>query len=186
MTPARSDALVLFGVTGDLAYKKIFPALHAMAKRGHLDLPVIGVARPGVTREQLVARARESVEKHGGLDAAAFTCLETRLQFVGGDYGEAATYQRLRAALGSAQHPLHYLAIPPAMFATVAEGLGRSGCAQGARIVVEKPFGRDLESAQALNATLHQVFDEADIFRIDHFLGKEPVQNLLVFRFANS
>jgi glucose-6-phosphate 1-dehydrogenase len=187
MTPPRSDALVLFGVTGDLAYKKIFPALHAMAKRGHLDLPVIGVARPNFTLSQLVARARESVEKHGGgVDPAAFACLEARLQFVGGDYAEPATYQSLRASLGSAQHPLHYLAIPPAMFATVAEGLGGSGCAKGARIVVEKPFGRDLESARALNETLHRVFNEADICRIDHFLGKEPVQNLLVFRFANS
>jgi glucose-6-phosphate 1-dehydrogenase len=184
--PLRSDALVLFGVTGDLAYKKIFPSLHAMARRGHLDIPVIGVARPGWTLEQLVARARESVEKHGGIDPAAFACLESRLQFVGGDYAEPETYDRLRAALGTAEHPLHYLAIPPAMFATVAEGLGRAGCVAGARIVVEKPFGRDLESARMLNQTLHRVFNEADIFRIDHFLGKEPVQNLLVFRFANS
>ena len=187
MTPPRSDALVLFGVTGDLAYKKIFPALHTMARRGQLDLPVIGVARPGWTLAQLVTRARESIEKHGGgVDAKAMACLESRLHFVGGDYGEAVTYERLRTALGDAQHPLHYLAIPPAMFAIVAEGLGRSGCATGARIVVEKPFGRDLESARSLNHTLHRVFSETDIFRIDHFLGKEPVQNLLVFRFANS
>ena len=186
MTPPRSDALVLFGVTGDLAYKKIFPALHAMARRGNLNLPVIGVARPGFTLEQLIARARESVEKHGGVDPAAFACLSERLQFVDGDYTEDATYTRLRTTLGAAQHPLHYLAIPPAMFGTVAEGLGRSGCAAGARIVVEKPFGRDLESARALNETLHRVFSEGDICRIDHFLGKEPVQNLLVFRFANS
>ncbi|HEU5219614.1 MAG TPA: glucose-6-phosphate dehydrogenase [Gemmatimonadales bacterium] len=186
MIPPRSDALVLFGVTGDLAYKKIFPALYAMARRGHLEFPVIGVARPGWTLEQLVARARESVEKHGGLDPKAFACLESRLQFVGGDYADNQTYERLRASLGAAQHPLHYLAIPPAMFPTVAEGLGRSGCASSARIVVEKPFGRDLDSARALNQTLHRVFPEADIFRIDHFLGKEPVQNLLVFRFANS
>lgn len=184
--PPRSDALVLFGVTGDLAYKKIFPALHAMAKRGHLTIPVIGVARPGWTLHQLVARARESIEKHGGVDPAAFAGLEARLRFVGGDYGEAGTYERLRAELESSEHPLHYLAIPPAMFPVVAEGLGRSSCAKGARIVVEKPFGRDLESARALNQTLHRVFHETNIFRIDHFLGKEPVQNLLVFRFANS
>lgn len=186
MTPPRSDALVFFGVTGDLAYKKIFPALHAMARRGQLDVPVIGVARSGWTVEQLRARARESVEKYGGLDSAAFEVLASRLSYVDGDYRDEATYAQLRAALGSSRHPLYYLAIPPAMFETVASRLGRSSCARGARIVVEKPFGRDLESARALNAALHQVFDEASIFRIDHFLGKEPVQNLLVFRFANS
>ena len=186
MTPARSDALVLFGITGDLAKKKIFPALHAMARRGRLDVPVIGVARSGWTLEQLRARARESVEQHGAFDPAAFAVLESLLQYVDGDYREPTTYQRLRGVLAGSRAPLFYLAIPPGMFATVAQGLGTSGCAAGARIVVEKPFGRDLESARALNATLHSVFGEADIFRIDHYLGKEPVQNLLVFRFANS
>jgi glucose-6-phosphate 1-dehydrogenase len=186
VTLARSDALVLFGVTGDLASKKIFPALHAMARRGRLDVPVIGVARSGWTVEQLRARARESVERHGAFDPAAFAVLESLLQYVDGDYREPTTYQRLRGVLAGSRAPLFYLAIPPGMFATVAQGLGTTGCAAGARIVVEKPFGRDLESARALNATLHSVFGEADIFRIDHYLGKEPVQNLLVFRFANS
>jgi glucose-6-phosphate 1-dehydrogenase len=149
-------------------------------------MPVIGVARSGWTVEQFRAHARESVEQHGGLDRAAFAKLAARLVPVTGDYADATTFDRLRNALGDAAHPLHYLAIPPDMFAAVATGLGRSGCARGARIVVEKPFGRDLASARALNATLHAVFDEPDIFRIDHFLGKEAVQNILVFRFANA
>ncbi len=187
MTRTRSDALVFFGATGDLAYKKIFPALHAMARRGNLNVPVIGVARSGWTLEQLRARAHDSIEEHGDpLDEEAFAELSARLSLVGGDYREGATFDALRKGLGDAKHPVHYLAIPPSMFATVVEGLHRSGCARGARVILEKPFGRDLASAQALNETLHTLFDEASIFRIDHYLGKEAVQNLVVFRFANT
>jgi glucose-6-phosphate 1-dehydrogenase len=186
VTPARSDALVFFGATGDLGYKKIFPALQAMARRGHLDVPVIGVAKSGWTLDQLRARARESVTQHGGLDPEAFARLESRLGYVDGDYRDPATYTALRAALGDARRPAHYLAIPPSMFPTVVEGLEHSGAARDARVILEKPFGRDLESARALNATLHAVFDEADVFRIDHYLGKGPVQNLALFRFANT
>jgi glucose-6-phosphate 1-dehydrogenase len=187
MTAAHSDALVFFGATGDLAYKKIFPALHAMARRGHLDMPVVGVARAGWTLEDLRARARESVERHGGgIDEIAFAALSARLRLVGGDYEDAATFVALRKELGEARFPAHYLAIPPSLFGSVVQGLARSSCAHGARVILEKPFGRDLPSAQALDATLHQVFDESSIFRIDHYLGKESVQNLLVFRFANT
>ena len=187
MSAPRSDALVFFGATGDLAYKKIFPALQAMIRRGHLEVPVIGVAKSGWNLEQLRARARESLEKHGGgVDAAAFAKLLERLRYVDGDYRDPATYAALGHELGGAKRPAHYLAIPPMMFATVVEGLGRSGAARDARVVVEKPFGRDLASAQELNATLHSVFDESRVFRIDHYLGKEPVQNLLLFRFANT
>jgi glucose-6-phosphate 1-dehydrogenase len=184
--PPRSDAFVFFGATGDLAFKKIFPALQAMVRRGQLDVPVIGVAK-GTGEAELEARARASVEKHGGgIDPVAFPKLLELMRFVNGDYEDAATFERLREALGSATRPLHYLAIPPSLFPTVVTSLGRSGCAAGARVVVEKPFGRDLASARALNATLHAVFDESAIFRIDHYLGKEPVQNLLFFRFANT
>jgi glucose-6-phosphate 1-dehydrogenase len=186
MTPARSDALVFFGATGDLAYKKIFPALQAMARRGHLDVPVIGVAKSGWTLDQMRARARESVTQHGGLDPTAFTQLETRLRYVDGDYRDPSTYAALRTALGDAQRPAHYLAIPPSMFPTVVDGLARAGSAREARVILEKPFGRDLESARALNATLHAAFDEDNVFRIDHYLGKGPVQNLAMFRFANT
>ncbi len=182
----RSDALVFFGATGDLAFKKIFPALHELARRGNLNVPVIGVARSGWTLEQLRARAHDSIEEHGDLDEKAFAELSARLRLVGGDYQETATFDALRKELGDAKHPVHYLAIPPSMFATVVEGLGGSGCARGARVILEKPFGRDLPSAQALNETLHTLFDESAIFRIDHYLGKEAVQNLLVFRFANT
>ena len=186
MTVPHSDALVLFGATGDLAYKQIFPALQAMVRHGHLDIPVIGVAKAGWNLDQLKARARDSVEKHGSMDADAFRKLSARLQYIDGDYRDQSTYERLRQTLGDAQRPLHYLAIPPSMFAIVAEGLAKSGCAHNARVVVEKPFGRDLASAQSLNRTLLQFFVESAIFRIDHFLGKEPVQNLLYFRFANT
>jgi glucose-6-phosphate 1-dehydrogenase len=187
MTPSRSDALVFFGATGDLAYKKIFPALHAMARRGHLNVPVIGVARSGWTLEQLRARARESIEEYGDpLDETAFAEVSARLRLVHGDYREAATFEALRRELGDAKHPVHYLAIPPSMFGTVVEGLHRSGCARDARVILEKPFGRDLPSAVALNETLHTLFGESSIFRIDHYLGKEAVQNLFVFRFANT
>ncbi|MGE0639917.1 MAG: glucose-6-phosphate dehydrogenase [Thermoanaerobaculia bacterium] len=187
MSAPRSDALVFFGVTGDLAFKKIFPALHAMAKHGELDVPVIGVARSGWSLDELRDRARESVETYGGgVDETAFAELARRLHFVGGDYNDLATFTALRQALGSCSRPAHYLAIPPSLFSSVIENLSRAGCAQGARVIVEKPFGRDLASAQALNVTLHKSFDESSIFRIDHFLGKEPVQNLLLFRFANT
>jgi glucose-6-phosphate 1-dehydrogenase len=181
----RSDALVFFGATGDLAYKKIFPALQAMARRGRLDFPVIGMARSG-TREQLVERARASVTEHGGLQPEAFAELEKRLRFVDGDYNDAGTFARLKSALKEARRPAHYLAIAPSMFATVVEKLAQAGCAESARVVLEKPFGRDLASAKALNETLHAVFPESSIFRIDHYLGKEAVQNILYFRFANA
>jgi glucose-6-phosphate 1-dehydrogenase len=186
MTPPRSDALVFFGATGDLAYKKVFPALQALARRGQLEVPVIGVARSGWSLEQLRARARASLAEHGGVDEPAFAKLASRLRYIDADYNEPATYVALREALGGAAHPAHYLAIPPDMFPTVIENLGTSGCAKGARVIVEKPFGRDLPSAVALNRTLHATFDEADVFRIDHYLGKEPVQNLSFFRFANA
>ncbi len=186
MTLPHSDALVFFGATGDLAHKKIFPALYAMARRGALEMPVIGVAKAGWTLEQLRARARDSIAEHGELDEAAFAKLVGRLQYIDADYNEPGTYDAIREALGTAAHPLHYLAIPPDMFPVVVSGLGRAGCAKGARVVLEKPFGRDLPSAEALNRTLHEVFEEADVFRIDHYLGKEPVQNIALFRFANT
>jgi glucose-6-phosphate 1-dehydrogenase len=186
MSVERSDALVFFGATGDLAYKKIFPSLQAMVKRGHLDVPVIGVAKAGWNLEQLRARARDSVEKHGGLDPAAFDTLSRLLRYVDGDYHDAATYRALRAELGSAERPAHYLAIPPTLFAMVVEQLAKADCARGARVIVEKPFGTDLESARALNRTLFEHFDESAIFRIDHYLGKQPVRNMVFFRFANS
>jgi glucose-6-phosphate 1-dehydrogenase len=182
----RSDAFVFFGATGDLAYKKIFPALQALIRRGALAMPVIGMAREGWSLERLRARARDSLADNGGVDEDAFARLSEQLRYVGGDYEDPATYERLRQALGNATRPLHYLAIPPSRFADVVRGLARAGCAEGARIVVEKPFGRDLASAQALNAIVHEVFPETSAFRIDHYLGKEAVQNLLYFRFANA
>jgi len=181
-----SDALVFFGATGDLVYKKIFPNLYAMERRGHLQVPVIGVARSDWTIEQFRARARESINHHGGFDEAVFAKFQERLLYISGDYGAPATYAALRKQLGDAAHPLHYLAIPPSVFGRVVEELGKSGCARGARVILEKPFGRDLASAQALSAALHTVFNEWCIFRIDHYLGKEAVQNLLVFRFENT
>jgi glucose-6-phosphate 1-dehydrogenase len=186
MTRSPSDALVLFGASGDLAYKKIFPSLYAMARRRHLTVPVIGVANSPWTTEQLVARAKESIERHGPVDAQALADVLHRLCYVQGDYTDAATFAKLRRELGAATRPLHYLAIPPSSFETVVDGLARAGCAEHARLVLEKPFGRDLASAQALNRTLRRVFDESAVFRIDHYLGKEPVQNLLMFRFANA
>jgi glucose-6-phosphate 1-dehydrogenase len=186
-TTAASDALVIFGVTGDLAFKKIFPALENLERRRRLPDTVVGVARGGTTRDQLLARLRESLATHGdGTDPEALGRLETKLQLVDGDYRDDPTFAALRKALGTAARPCHYLAIPPSLFATVAEKLGSSGCAAGARVVVEKPLGRDLSSAQTINRALGKVFDERSVFRIDHFLGKEPVQNLLYFRFANS
>jgi glucose-6-phosphate 1-dehydrogenase len=184
--PESSDAFVFFGATGDLAYKKVFPALQAMIRSGDLDIPIIGMARAGWTLDKLRERARDSLEHHGGVDANAFAKLSARLQYVGGDYEDPTTYEHLRQALGGAERPLHYLASPPSMFEAVVHGLAKARCAEGARLIVEKPFGRDLASAQALNRTLHEVFPESAVFRIDHYLGKEAVQNLLYFRFANT
>jgi glucose-6-phosphate 1-dehydrogenase len=191
MPTPRSDALVFFGATGDLAFKKIFPALQAMMLRDGLDLPIIGVAYSGWDVEQLRQRAHDSLahaakNAGGSVDEAAFAKLSAKLQYIDGDYNDPATFQRLKQALGTARRPLHYLAIPPSLFGVVAKGLRQADCADEARIVVEKPFGRDLASAQQLNRTLHAVFPESAIFRIDHYLGKEPVQNLLYFRFANT
>ena len=187
MSAAHSDALVFFGATGDLAYKKIFPSLQAMIKRGHLDVPVIGVAKAGWNLDQLKARAKDSLEKHGGLDPAAFEKLSSLLRYVDGDYSDAATFQNLRKELGNAQRPAHYLAIPPVLFGAVVEQLSKAGCApEGAHVIVEKPFGTDLASAQKLNGILLGAFDEKRIFRIDHYLGKRPVHNMLFFRFANA
>ena len=185
MSLPRSDALVFFGASGDLAYKKIFPALEALVRRGHLDMPVIGVAKSGWGLEQLKERARDSLKTHGANDTAALAKLCSLLRYIDGDYKDAATFARLRDALGKGDRPLHYLAIPPSMFETVAEGLAGAGCTKNARVVIEKPFGRDLASAQELNGTLHRFFAEPAIFRIDHYLGKEPVLNLIYYRFAN-
>ena len=186
MTQPHSDALVFFGATGDLAYKKIFPALQGMVRRGHLSVPVIGVAKAGWTLDEFKARARDSVDKHGGLDTAAFAKLSSLLRYVDGDYKSPATFAAMRKELVSAQHPAHYLAIPPSLFETVIKGLGASGLAENARVIVEKPFGRDLASARALNRVARSVFPEDSIFRIDHFLGKEAIMNILYFRFANT
>jgi glucose-6-phosphate 1-dehydrogenase len=187
MSEAHSDALVFFGATGDLAYKKIFPALQAMQKRGNLDVPVVGVAKQGWNLDQLKARARDSLEKHGGgVDPDAFAALSSRLRYVDGDYGDPATFVALRRELGDARHPAHYLAIPPSLFGLVVEQLGKADCIRGARVIVEKPFGRDLESARELNRILLGSFDEDHIFRIDHYLGKRPVHNMLFFRFTNA
>jgi glucose-6-phosphate 1-dehydrogenase len=186
MTNSQSDALVFFGATGDLAYKKIFPSLQAMVKRGHLNVPVVGVAKAGWNLEQLRARAKDSLEKHGGLDPAAFERLIGLLRYVDGDYQDPATFAALRQQLKDAQRPGHYLAIPPVLFETVVQHLAESNCGRGARVIVEKPFGHDLASAQELNRVLLSVFDEADIFRIDHYLGKQAVNNVMVFRFANT
>jgi len=181
----RADALVFFGATGDLAYKKIFPALQAMARRRRLDFPVIGVAKSGWGLPQLVERARASVTEYGGLDEAAFAEMTRRLRYVDGDYGDMETFRQLKRELGEAKRPVHYLAIPPSLFPVVVTNLGASSASENARVVVEKPFGRDLESARELNRVLHTVFPEESIFRIDHYLGKEAVQNILYFRFAN-
>ena len=186
MTTAHSDALVFFGATGDLAYKKIFPALQAMAKRGHLNVPVVGVAKAVWNLDQLRARAKDSLEKHGGIDPSAFEKLIGLLRYVDGDYQDPETFAALRKELNGARSPAHYLAIPPVLFETVVGHLAESNCATGARVIVEKPFGHDLASAQELNKVLLRAFDEADVFRIDHYLGKRAVNNLLAFRFANT
>ena len=181
-----SDAFVFFGATGDLAFKKIFPALQAMIKHGHLDVPVIGVARSAKNVEELRARVRTSLEEHGGLDAAAFDKLSSLLRYVQGDNSDPKTYQALSQALAGAKHPIFYLAIPPTNFGVVVEQLGKSGCGDGARVIVEKPFGRDGDFARELNRILLGAFEEKDIFRLDHFLGKGPVHNLVYFRFGNA
>jgi glucose-6-phosphate 1-dehydrogenase len=187
MNVPHSDALVFFGATGDLAYKKIFPSLQAMIKHGHLDVPVIGVAKAGWNVDQLRARARDSIEKHGGgVEAAAFDKLCRLLRYVDGDYKDAATFQAIRKELGSAQRPAHYLAIPPALFGLVVEQLTKASCTNGARVIVEKPFGHDLLSAQQLNRILLGTFDEQHIFRIDHYLGKRAVRNMVFLRFENA
>jgi len=186
MDHSTSDALVFFGATGDLAYKKIFPSLQAMVKRGNLNVPVIGVAKAGWNLEQLRARAKDSIEKHASLDPAAFAKLSGLLHYVDGDYGDSGTFAAIKQELGAAQRPAHYLAIPPVLFGKVVEQLGASGCAKGARVIVEKPFGTDLTSAQALNRILFSQFAESSIFRIDHYLGKRQVNNMLFFRFVNS
>ncbi len=186
MDNPHSDALVFFGATGDLAYKKIFPALQLMVQHGKLDFPVIGVAKAGWNLDQFKARAKDSLETHGGVDPDAWPKLSALLRYVDGDYADFGTFQALRTALGWAEHPAHYLAIPPFLFEMVIEQLVKSGSAKGARIIVEKPFGHDLPSAHELNRILRSAFDESDIFRIDHYLAKGPVTNMVSFRFANS
>lgn len=185
MSPSQSDALVIYGATGDLAFKKIFPALQAMAKRGYLDVPVIGVGRSAWTVGQFQARAFESLQRHGEVDPAAWDKLCGLLRYVHVDYTDPTTFQALRKELGGAERPAHYLALAPTMFETVVQQLEKSGCAKGGRVILEKPFGRNLASAQALNRTLHTYFPDQAVFRIDHYLGKESVQNLIYFRFAN-
>ena len=187
MTASRSDALVLFGVTGDLAHKMIFPALYAMAKRGTLKVPVIGVASPKWSLADLHNRVKDSLMRSGGIDSQrALDHLMSLLSYVSGDYNDRGTFTAIKKALGSASRPAHYLAIPPSLFKTVIEGLGAANLAEHARVIVEKPFGRDLASARELNHVARSVFPEDSIFRIDHFLGKEAIMNILYFRFANS
>ena len=187
MTAAKSDALVFFGATGDLAFKKIFPALQRMVKAGVLDMPVIGVAREGWNLERLQARAKDSVEQHGeGADPEAFPKLMQLMQYVEGEYTTPSTFHSLRKQLGQAECPVHYMAVPPDLFEVVAKQLHRSGCDQGARLILEKPFGHNFASAKHLNQVVHRYFDEQEVFRIDHYLGKEAVQNLVFFRFSNA
>src|SRR5271170_7996635 len=186
MNKVESDAFVFFGATGDLAYKKIFPALYAMSRRGGLNIPIVGMARAGWNLDKLKERARDSIQHGGDYDAGCFAKFAALLRYVDGDYSNPDTFAQLCAALGPAMRPIHYLAIPPSMFGSVAQGLQGCGASKNARVIVEKPFGRDLASAQALDRTLHEVFDESSIFRIDHYLGKEAVQNILFFRFANT
>jgi glucose-6-phosphate 1-dehydrogenase len=186
MDQPHSDALVFFGATGDLAYKKIFPALQSMIKRGNLHVPVVGVAKAGWNLDRLKARAKDSLEQHGGLDQAAWEKLSSLLHYVDGDYSDSATFTAVRKELGTAERPAHYLAIPPSLFETVVEQLVKSGSAKGARMILEKPFGHDLASAQELNRILLAAFPESSIFRIDHYLAKGPVHNMVSFRFYNS
>jgi glucose-6-phosphate 1-dehydrogenase len=186
MSNLHSDAFVFFGATGDLAYKKIFPSVHAMVKRGNLNVPVIGVAKADWNLDQFRARAFDSIEKHGGVDRAAFDKLSGLLRYVDGDYHDPGTFRAIRQQLGASERPAHYLAIPPVLFGLVVEQLGRAGAANGTRVIVEKPFGTDLASAQALNRILLGAFDESSVFRIDHYLGKRPVSGMFFARFANS
>ena len=187
MSDNQCDTLVFFGATGDLAYKKIFPSLQAMIKRGTLNVPIIGMAKSGWNLERLQERARASLERHGGIDTAAFATLRELLRYIDGGYEDLETFKQLRKVLGSAERPVHYLAIPPTLFATAIEHLVATGCASsGARVIIEKPFGRDLASARALNRVLLKNFSEDRIFRNDHYLGKTPVNNMLFFRFSNS
>ena len=187
MRTSQSDALVVYGVTGDLAHKMIFPALYAMVKRGNLNVPVIGVAFPKWSLERLHRRVAHSIKQAGGIDnKKAFQHLISLLKYVSGDYNDSETFTRIKQALEKARRPAHYLAIPPSLFATVIKNLGAAGLAENARVIVEKPFGRDLASARALNGVARSVFPEDSIFRIDHFLGKEAIMNILYFRFANS
>ena len=186
MNRTESDAFVFFGATGDLAYKKIFPALYAMVRRGGFHIPIIGMARAGWNLDKLRERARDSVQQSGDYDEQSFAKLAGLLRYVDGDYADPETFNKLKSAIGLAKSPIHYLAIPPGMFASVVQGLQKCGCSDNGRVIVEKPFGRDLASAQALDKTLHEVFEESSIFRIDHYLGKEAVQNILYFRFANT
>jgi glucose-6-phosphate 1-dehydrogenase len=185
-SPTPADALVFFGATGDLAYKKIFPALHGMARHGHLTMPVIGVAKSGWTLDQLRARAEDSVAHHGRMDRPALDRLVRSLHYIDGDYRDQNTFEKLGEALGSSGRPMHYLAIPPKMFGTVFEQLGRTGTSRQGRVLIEKPFGHGLDTAQALNQLVHQIFDEPNVYRIDHYLGKNAVQNVLFFRFGNA
>jgi glucose-6-phosphate 1-dehydrogenase len=186
MVPMPADALVFYGATGDLAYKKIFPALHGMARHGHLGMPVVAVAKSGWTLDELRARAEESVEKHGGVDREAFATLMRSLVYIDGDYGDTLTFAQLTEALASKAKPVHYLAIPPKLFGLVFEQMSRSGASRGGRVIIEKPFGQRLGTAQDLNRQVHEIFEERDVFRIDHYLGKNAVQNLLFFRFGNA
>ena len=186
MTPALADAFVFFGATGDLAYKKIFPALHGMARRGHLTMPVIAVAKSGWSLDQLRQRARESVERQGSVDGDALATLMRAMTYVDGDYADADTFARVGVALGGSRRPAHYLAVPPAMFAPVLNQLRQSATARDGRVVIEKPFGNNLPTARELNRVVHDVFDERNVYRIDHYLGKNAVQNLLFFRFGNA
>ncbi|HUX45000.1 MAG TPA: glucose-6-phosphate dehydrogenase [Terracidiphilus sp.] len=186
MQSKPSDGLVFFGASGDLAFKKIFPALQSMVKHGQLNVPVIGVAKAGWNVDQLRARAKESVQKHGGLDADAFDALCRQLRYVDGDYSDANTFAQLNKQLEGIERPAHYLAIPPLLFETVVKQIAKIGENNQARVILEKPFGHDLKSAQKLNRVLHSLFSESAIFRIDHYLGKHPVHNILIFRFANA
>jgi glucose-6-phosphate 1-dehydrogenase len=186
MTEQASDAIVFFGATGDLAYKQIFPSLLGLVRDEGLNVPIIGVAKAGWNLDQLKTRAADSLQHHGGADPQAMQRLMSLLRYVDGDYNDAATFTELRKQLGEAQRPLHYLAVPPSLFATVAQALAKSGCADHARLVIEKPFGHNRATARTLNRLLEQYFSEENIFRIDHYLGKEPVQNIVYTRFANS
>ena len=187
MSRQQADALVIFGITGDLVHRKIFPSLYALERRGALNVPVVGIARQSMTIDELLVHARDGIEQFGDgpIDDTIFNRFAERLQYVVGDYADLDSFHRLRKAIGDAKHPLHYLAVPPSLFPLVTANIAAGGCADGASVVVEKPFGRNLDSALALNAALHAVFPEERIYRIDHYLGKEALLNLTYFRFGN-